>query len=49
MEQTPIDDVRRIRRKLSEQTGNDVNRLADHAHEVAEKLRETLGLRRVDS
>ena len=44
-EETPVDDVRRIRRKLSEQTGNDVNRLADHARQTAEKLREELGLK----
>ena len=44
-EQTPVDDVRRIRRKLSEETGNDVNRLADRARQAAEKLREKLGLR----
>ncbi len=44
-EETPVDDVRRVREKLSEATGNDVNRLADRAHEVAEKMREKLGLR----
>ena len=44
-EETPVDDVRRIRRKLSEETGNDVNRLADRAREVAEELREKLGLK----
>lgn len=45
VDETPVDDVRRVRRKLSEQTGNDVNRLADRARETAEKLREKLGLR----
>ncbi len=44
-EETPVDDVRRVRRKLSEETGNDVNRLADHARQTAEKLREKLGLK----
>ena len=44
-EETPVDDVRRVRRKLSEETGNDVNRLADRAHETAEKLPENLGLK----
>ena len=44
-EETPVDDVRRVRRKLSEETGNDVNRLADRARDVAEKLREKLGLK----
>ncbi len=46
-EQTPVDDVRRVRRKLSEETGNDVNRLADRARQTAEKLREKLGLKAV--
>ncbi len=44
-EETSVDDVRRVRRKLSEETGNDVNRLADRAHQTAEKLRENLGLK----
>jgi len=44
-EETPVDDVRRVREKLSEETGNDVNRLADRAQQAAEKLREKLGLR----
>lgn len=44
-EETPVDDVRRVRRKLSEETGNDVNRLADRARQTAEKLREELGLK----
>ena len=47
-EETPVDDVRRVRRKLSEETGNDVNRLADRAREVTEKLREKLGLKRAE-
>jgi hypothetical protein len=44
-EETPVDDVRRVREKLSRETGNDVNRLADLARESAEKLRDELGLR----
>jgi hypothetical protein len=44
-EETPVDDVRRVREKLSRETGNDVNRLADRARESAEKLRDQLGLR----
>ena len=44
-EETLVDDVRRVRRKLSEETGNDVDRLADHARQTAEKLREKLGLK----
>ena len=42
---TPVDDVRRVRRKLSEETGNDVSRLADRARRAAEALREQLGLK----
>ena len=44
-EETPVDDVRRVRRKLSDETGNDVNRLADRARQTAAKLREKLGLK----
>ena len=44
-EETPVDDVRRVREKLSKETGNNVNRLADRARQAAEKLREKLGLR----
>ena len=46
-EQTPVDDVRRVREKLSQEAGNDVNRLADRARQVAEQMRDKLGLRRV--
>jgi len=42
---TPVDDVRRVRKKLSKQTDNDVQKLADHAHQVAAKLRDRLGLK----
>ncbi|MFH0981618.1 MAG: hypothetical protein V2A79_08780 [Planctomycetota bacterium] len=44
-EETPVDDVRRVREKLSAETGNDVHRLADRARQATEKLREKLGLR----
>jgi hypothetical protein len=44
-EETPVDDIRRVRRNLSEETGNDVNRLADRARQTAERLRQKLGLR----
>ncbi len=46
-ERTPVDDVRRIREKLSRATGNDVNRLADHARTTTESLRRELGLKPV--
>ena len=47
-EETPVDDVRRVRTKLSAEAGNDVDRLADRARETAAKLREKLGLKRAN-
>jgi len=44
-EETPVDDVRRVREKLSRETGNDVTRLADRAQQAAQRLREKLGLK----
>ncbi|MCC7291055.1 MAG: hypothetical protein IT449_03220 [Phycisphaerales bacterium] len=44
-EETCVDDVRRVREKLSDETGNDVNRLADHAQQITERLKEELGLK----
>lgn len=44
-EETPVDDVGRVRRKLSEKTGNGANRLPDRPRQTAEKLREKLGLK----
>jgi len=44
-EESAVDDLRRIREKLSAETGNDVNRLADRARETAETLRDKLGLK----
>jgi hypothetical protein len=41
-------DVRRVRRKLSEEARNDVNRLADCALEIAEELREKPALKPAD-
>lgn len=45
VEETPVDEVRRVRERLSAETDNDVNRLADRARETAEKLRDKLGLK----
>ena len=47
-EETPVDDVRRVRIKLSAESGNDVDRLADRARQRTETLREKLGLKRVE-
>ncbi|MBI4579970.1 MAG: hypothetical protein HY718_09730 [Planctomycetes bacterium] len=44
-DETPVDDVRRVREKLSAETENDVHRLADRAKKTAEMLREKLGLK----
>ena len=41
---TCVDEVRRVRKKLSEETGNDINRLADRARKTTEALRDKLGL-----
>lgn len=46
-EETPVDDVRRVRQMISEECGDDINRLADYATRMAEEVREELGLRRV--
>jgi hypothetical protein len=48
-EETPVDDVRRVRRRLSEATDNDINRLAEHARQTTERLRDKLGLRSVSA
>jgi len=48
-DETPVDDVRRVRRKLSEETGNDINRLADRANALANKLSAKLGLKRTSA
>ncbi len=46
-DETALDDVRRVREKLSEETGDDTDRLADRAHEIAEQLSDRLGLKPV--
>lgn len=47
-ELTSVDDVRRIREKLSRQFDNDVRRLAEHAQKLADEQCERLGLKRVN-
>ena len=47
-EETPVDDVRRVREELSAEFDNDVEKLAEHARKVAEEYRAELGLKRVD-
>ena len=46
-EETPVDDVRRVREKLSAEFGNDVEKLAEHARKVADEYRTKLGLKSV--
>ena len=45
LEPTPVDDVRRIRERLSVEYGNDVEKLADYAEQLAGAWVEKLGLR----
>lgn len=49
VEETAVDDVRRVRERLSRDTGNDVHRLAEHAREVSTRLREKLGLKPIST
>ena len=44
---SPVEEVRAVREALSARFGQDIDRLADHASEVAAPLREKLGLRTV--
>lgn len=46
-EVTSVDDIRRVRERLSAEFDNDVDRLAEHARKVAENYREKLGFKRV--
>ena len=46
-EDTPVDDVRKVREKLSAQFDNDIEKLADYASKIAEEYRDKLGLRSV--
>ncbi len=44
-EETPVEEIRKVREKLSAQFDNDVEKLAEYANRVAEEYREKLGLR----
>jgi hypothetical protein len=46
-EETPVDDVRKVRERLDKEAGGDVRALAAASRRVAEELRAKLGLRRV--
>lgn len=44
-EPTPVDDVWRIRERLTKETGGDIAKLAEQARRTAEQLREKLRLK----
>ena len=46
-EETPVDDVRRVRERLHREAGGDVHVLAEASRRVAEEMSARLGLRRV--
>jgi len=46
-EETPVDDVRKVRERLDKEAGGDVHVLAEASRRVSEELRGKLGLRRV--
>jgi hypothetical protein len=47
-EPTPVDDVRRVRERLSREAGGDIAKLAEQAERVTEQLSKRLGLKVVD-
>jgi hypothetical protein len=40
---SPVEDVRQVRERLSEQFGNDVRKLGEHVRRVSEEARRELG------
>jgi hypothetical protein len=44
-EETPVDDVRRIRERFTREAGGDIAKLIEDANEVAEEYVAKLGLR----
>lgn len=46
-EETAVDDVRRVRERLSREAGGDVRKLAEASTRLVEELREQLGLKPV--
>ncbi len=47
-EPTPVDDVRRVRERLTQEAGGDIAKLAEQAERATEKLRERLHIKVVD-
>ncbi|MEK6674160.1 MAG: hypothetical protein AABZ47_00730 [Planctomycetota bacterium] len=48
-ELTPVDDVRRVRERLSAEFNQDVSKLIDHAQKTAAPYHEKLGLKREEN
>jgi hypothetical protein len=48
-EETPVDDVRRVRERLDREAGGDVRALAQESRRVSDELLKKLGLRRAPS
>ena len=46
-EETPVDDVRRIREQLSREAGGDIQKLIEQSQRFFEEYREKLGLKLV--
>jgi hypothetical protein len=46
-ERTPVDDVRRVRERLSRRAGGDVHAIIRHSQKIAEKFRSKLELKAV--
>ena len=46
-EETPVDDVRRVRVRLSSEAGGNVHRLIEESRRAAEGYRDKLGLKPV--
>jgi len=47
-EPTPVDDVRRVRERLTREAGGDIAKLAEQAQHVAEKWHKKLSLKVVN-
>ena len=46
-EETAVDDVRRVRERLSREAGGDMHKLVEEARRIAEQYRQRLGLKTV--
>jgi hypothetical protein len=46
-EQTPVDDVRRVRRRISGEAGGDIHRQIEESQRIAELYQDRLGLKAV--